>query len=513
MASIKQKRLSRLISMILCILLLTDCAPNPEKEVVTSKNDGSFDANVVQSATTPSEEQGSGEERNTITVQYTDSFTSTDGTVEFTLNIDKEIPAAGLPVVEVVPHTLTSEDVKRVANILFGDAEFYEATPMLAPVYSKSEIQERLNRWSQYITVDALEELLGERDDGEEYYAEAVEVVKKFIEEYTLLYENAPEENPNKPCEWTFKPDSYYYYSAEEVEKMDTSNDNEGIEATVIINGIPYGLSASRRDKDDFKINSISVFPNSGTSPHGMDDDHFQATLCRTEKPSDDAMREISINAQNMLDAMELGDWLVDDCYLETIEIGSATEYVVHVTAVPVFAGVPAIRRPQFGNLKSDAAYASNYYLTDVEFKFSARGDLLSFSLHSAIDMKCVINDNAATLTMDELIEKAKTHMSLSEAGEFGLPQVIVEDMEQNSGENIVCRVSITELEYGLTRVKAPNTDDSYYYVPAIFLKGTSGYFGADSGEQYGEEIMDNGLSLLLVLNAIDGTVVEIYNG
>lgn len=294
---------------------------------------------------------------------------------------------------------------------------------------------------------------------------------------------------------------------------MDTSNDNEGIEATVTINGIPYRLSASRRDKDDFKINSITVFPNSGTSPYGIDDDHFQATLCRTEKPSDDAMREISINAQNMLDAMELGDWLVDDCYLETIEIGSATEYVVHVTAVPVFAGVPAIRRPQFGNLKSDAAYASNYYLTDVEFKFSARGDLLSFSLHSAIDMKCIINDNAATLTMDELIDKAKTHMSLSEAGEFGLPQEIVEAMKQNSGEDIVCRVSITELEYGLTRVKAPNTDASYYYVPAIFLKGTSGYFGADSGAQYGEEIMDNGLSLLLVLNAIDGTVVEIYNG
>ena len=513
MTSIKQKRASRLISMILCILLLAGCAPNPEKEVVTSKNDGSFDANVVQSATTPSEEQGSGEERNTITVQYTDSFTSTDGSVEFTLNIENEIPAAEMPVVEVVPHTLTSEDVKRVANILFGDAEFYEATPMLSPVYSKSEIQERLNRWSQYTTVDALEELLGERDDGEEYYADAVEVVKKSIEEYTLLYENAPEENPNKLCEWTFKPDSYYFYSAEEVAEMDTSDDNEGIEAAVTINGIPYSLSASRRDKDDFKINSITVFPNSGTSPHGIDNDHFQAVLCRTEKPSDDAMRDIKVRAQNMLDAMELGEWLVDDCYLEITEIGSATEYVVHVTAVPVFNDVPAIRRPQFGNLKSDAAYASNYYLTDVEFKFSARGDLLFFSLYSAIDMKGVINGNVATLAMDDLIDKAKTHMSLSEAGEFGLPQVIVEAMEQNSGEDIVCRVSITELEYGLTRVKAPNTDDSYYYVPAIFLRGTSGYFGADSGEQYGEEIMDNGLSLFLVLNAIDGTVVEIYNG
>ena len=38
------------LSWIVCLAVLTACAANPEKEVVTSKNDGSFDANVVQSA-------------------------------------------------------------------------------------------------------------------------------------------------------------------------------------------------------------------------------------------------------------------------------------------------------------------------------------------------------------------------------------------------------------------------------------------------------------------------------
>lgn len=513
MTMANRKRTNRLLAMVLSLLMLTGCAPNPEKEVVTSKNDGSFNANVVQSATTPTGDQSEHALQNTISVHYTDRFTTTDGCVEFTLNINEEIPATGMPVVEVVPHALTAEDVKRVATVLFGDAQFYEAEPMHEPNYSKAEIQERLNRWSQYTTVEAFEELQGKRDDGAEYYAEAVKVVKKFIEDYTIMYEVAPVENPHRPCEWTFKPDAYYYYSADEASEMDNSDNNENIEAKLTVNDISYRFSASRRDKEDFKINNIYALPESGTSPYGIDTDIINARLCRTDKPTDDAMNDMKIQVQNMLDAMQLGEWLVDDCYVKTTEIGESTEYVVCITAVPVLNGTPAVRRPQFGNLRSDEAYASNYYLTDAEFAFNAKGDLLRFNMHSTIDISKVINENAATLSMDELIDKAKTHMSLSEAGEYGLPQVMVEAIEENTGEEVVCKVEVTKLEYGLTRVKAPNTDDSYYYVPAIFLSGTSAYYGKDSGKAYAQEIMDDGMSLFLVLNAIDGTVVEIYNG
>lgn len=330
MTMVNRKRTNRLLAMILSLLMLTGCAPNPEKEVVTSKNDGSFNANVVQSATTPTGNQGEQEVQNTISVQYTDRFTTTDGSVEFTLNINEEIPATGMPVVEVVPHTLTAEDVKRVATVLFGDAQFYEAEPMHEPNYSKAEIQERLNRWTQYTTVEAFEELLGKRDDGAEYYAEAVTVVKKFIEEYTLMYEIAPVENPHSLCKWTFKPDAYYYYSADEASAMDNSDNNENIEAKLTVNGISYRFSASRRDKDDFKINNIYALPESGISPYGIDTDIINARLCRTDKPTDDAMNDMKIQVQNMLDAMQLGEWLVDDCYVKTTEIGEATEYVMH---------------------------------------------------------------------------------------------------------------------------------------------------------------------------------------
>ena len=123
MANWKQPRKwVSVLSCIVCFAVLTACAANPEKEVVTSKNDGSFDANVVQSATKPAEGQDTPAGKR---VQYTDNFASTDGSVEFTIGIDEEITALPMPVVEVVPHYLTAEDAKRVATALLGDVDWF----------------------------------------------------------------------------------------------------------------------------------------------------------------------------------------------------------------------------------------------------------------------------------------------------------------------------------------------------------------------------------------------------
>ena len=81
-------------------IFLCSCAANPEQDVVISKNDGSFDVNVVQSATQPAGQNESA----TQNVSYTDSFTSTDGSVQFQLSIDDTIPVQAWPVVEIVPH-------------------------------------------------------------------------------------------------------------------------------------------------------------------------------------------------------------------------------------------------------------------------------------------------------------------------------------------------------------------------------------------------------------------------
>ena len=71
-----KKRLCGILSIVMCITAMTGCAANPDRGSVTSKNNGVFEQNMTVAATAPLDEQ----------LQYTDTFTSHDGTAEYAIN-------------------------------------------------------------------------------------------------------------------------------------------------------------------------------------------------------------------------------------------------------------------------------------------------------------------------------------------------------------------------------------------------------------------------------------------
>ena len=517
MAKWKQpKKWVSIVSFILCFTILTACAANPEQEVVISKNDGSFDVNVVQSATQPADQV----EITTQNFSFTDSFTSTDGSVNFSLNINEDIVSGAMPVVTVSPHLLSSGDVQRIATALFGDADFYEQGPYLDEQFSKSELQRKLNLHMPYTNGENLIALFGAERYTPDNLNTTTDVVKKFIEQWTAAYETAPDENPYGLCQWTFKNSAYYFYSEEEIAERGTSELSEGEEeicARVLIDGIPYSLSATRRDGGAYKINRFNVRITSGVSPMDIEKGIYMAQLCSV-KPTDEQVASAQQKAAQMLSQMGMGEWYIDECYVEIqnkeIFMLAKDQYIIHVNAVPVINGVPAIRRPQLSNMKNDNVYTSKYALTDAQFQFSANGDLIAFDLDGAIDITETVNTNVATLSMDELMDRVKNHMTLSDSGAYSISMDTIESLEKDFGEEIVCNIDIMQLEYGLTRVKAPNTDDSYYYVPAILLSGTYNYCGVDTGMIYfsSEEMSDGPIVPLVCINAIDGSVIQLQN-
>lgn len=200
-----------------------------------------------------------------------------------------------------------------------------------------------------------------------------------IIEEYTLQFEQAPDESPHKPCAWKFRKTSEYRYSDEQIreEQIDTSADNDEITASLRVNNIEYQFNAATRNKKDYKLNYISAYPYTGISPNGIDSLIVSSQLCRTEKPTDEEMSYAFSLADTWLEDMELGEWSIDQCSVKTTYYGDVPEYVICISAVPVLHGTNAIRYPQLDNLKSKDVYASNYYYTDAYFEFSANGDLM----------------------------------------------------------------------------------------------------------------------------------------
>lgn len=453
-----------------------------------------------------------------IRVKYQDSFTNAatepastgmpsidigkDGVIEFFVDIEEEIYGELIPSLEVKPHFLTEEDVRRVAYILFPEGEFYEGEAALEKNFSKEEIQEKMDRWSYYTSEEALRELINYRPYQPDYLQDIAANVQNFIDNYASMLEHAPETNPHQLCDWTFQKDSVYSLTKAELIHHDTSDDNDSIVADIQTGDVHYRFYASTGDKDDFLISSIGVYLYDGIGPDMLDERIFRAWLCRTEEPTATQIATVKEKAEAMLAQMQLGQWLVDRCYVETEIINEYTYYSIHVDAVPVLNGTPALRKAQLTNLRSDLPEAARMYYTDVQFEFSANGELIHFSMRSPLD---IISEEAtamSTLDMEDQFSIAREYLSKKDFYAYSLG---LESTFDHHGEPIGCIANITGLEYNLTRINGDNPLESYYYVPGIKLTGTVKYYNLKTGEIY----LERQDVIFAIIDASDGSVVE----
>lgn len=479
------------VSLLLLLISATTCGcqKTPTQAAVAGKTTDASRSNATGSSSLsellePNQTQAQG---------YWETFSSLDGNVNINFEIDEIAPIPKTSIIEVSPHYLTNDDVKAVAHSLFGETSFFEARMRTNDEYSRKEIQERIKRWTQFTNSTAILELYGE-DNGK-----VVDKLKRSIEKHTTLCETAPDEVTAIPAKWHFQKESVYYLSEDELRNQDISKDNDAIMIETKAKDIQYILQAARRNQSDFKLNTISAFFNTKGSPSQIDARIYQSMLCRTAKPDAENLHWLRDIAEEKLKIMNLGEWKIDQCYVEEQLFGETSEFIIHICAVPVLEGVPALRHPQIQNLKSEDVYASNYYLTDVEFEFSANGDLISFWLFSPIDMTEVKNDNIELLSTEALLSKAKQMLQLSDLHTYDVYGVL------NTASKVGCTIKVTEMCCGLSRIKAANSDENYYYVPSVIFNGTVTYYDEESGMVY---YSSNELIPFLTLNSVDGTVI-----
>ena len=489
MAKWKQpKKWVSIVTFILCFTILTACAANPTQNIVTSKNDGAFEENIQQTAPSVSVDEA--------IVNRTDSFTSLDGSVEFTWNVNQTLNIGEMPVIEAVPYFLTGEDAERVVKALFGDdVVFYDLGPESERQLSKSELQEKITLLSQYTNAEDLHWLRGEE--------ETVDHVKAWIEVYTQQYETAPDKNTYALCDWTLKPATYY-------DENDNEKENTLI-ATTSVDGLEYIMRVNTYNQGDYQTSSIGVSLGDGSDPTYIEKTSNIAKLCITEEPTEEQIEAAKNKAQSMLDQMGMGEFTIARTFIEVRYFGDTPAYQIWIEAEPVYEG-NAVLYGDFGrSYVADEAYNSEFPVGQIQFFFSANCDLISFVIHSLCEVKEVKNTNVATLSMAELMEKAQNHMALYDAeamDRYTGNALMLEALTGRLRDSLDCKVEITELEYGLARFPVPNSD-SFYYAPAVVFFGTIDYCDPETGEvvtgtgnPYGTRIQS-----LVVVNAVDGTI------
>lgn len=482
------KKWVSIVSFILCFSILTACAANPTQNIVTSKNNGAFEENMQQTAPSVSVDEA--------IVSRSDSFTSLDGSVEFTWNVNQTLNMGAMPVVQAEPYFFTGEDAKQVAKALFGDtAVFYDLGPEAERQLSKTELQEKIALLSQYTNTEDLYWLMGEEAN--------VSQVKAWIERYTQQYETAPDENTYAICDWTLKPATYY------------DNNEDGKEnaliATATIDGLDYIMTVNSHNQSDYQTSSIRVGLGDGSDPTYIEKTSNIAKLCITEEPTQEQIEAAKNKAQSMLDQMGLGEFIIVRAFIEVRNFSDTPAYQIRIEAEPVYGGA-AVLYGDFGrSYVAEEMYNQEFPVSQIQFFFSANCDLISFGIHSLCEVKEVKNSNVSTLSMAELMETAQNHMALYDAeamDRYTGNALMLEALTGRSRDSLDCKVAISELEYGLARFRVANSN-SYYYAPAVVFYGTIDYCDPGTGEvitgsgnPYGTRIQS-----LVVINAVDGTI------
>lgn len=482
-----------IMALVAVLFILCGCQKAPAEKAVVHKNEGNYESSPVDISVKSNPESCDEQQ------VFTTTFSSTDGSVTFNVNIKSPVVDVNTQTVKVSSHFLTEDDAERVAKSLFPDVEFYEAEPPQSENLSKSEILQKINRWSQYTDFSALKTLYGDTYN-DVTLTEMQETIKDFVESYTLRYESASAENTHQKCMWKWKKTLDYLLSEEELIGIDTSDSNDEISAQLTYDDIPYYFTASTHNKSDYKVNLLSAYIYAGMGPANLDDNIIRAQLTRTAEPIQSDIDAVKAKAEKMLAEMDLGTWQIDECYVNEREYGEATEYTICVNAVPVLGNTSTLRHTQLASLKNKDGYAAEQYYTDVNFVFSVEGDLISFNMYTPVEIEEIIN-TSEVMSVSSLLERVQVFLTNTDSYAYGygnyLPLI---------DESVQCIVDISSAEVGLSRIKVQNEDDSYFYVPSVSLKGIATYVGEKTDRVFYASTEPESI---LCINAIDGTVIS----
>ena len=416
--------MKRKIAMLLCILLpLTLCscaAKEPEAPAETENT-------IVEI-----NRGDTGEDTNKLAasaVAYTDSFQSADGSVSIEINLDDtSLYEGGFRTLQITPRPFTEEEVRHIAQVLFGDAVLYECS--IGREATKAELQEQREILETLLEGDALKEMYADSAD------ESAELIRNYLDKHKV--EDAPESIEKTVCDFQYKP----------------WNDAQGyleINAHTEVEGIPYYFNAVNNTNNGVRIYRINVFvANEIIWPLGVDEIMLCDQILGKEEPHQEQINAIREKAEDMMGELDMGQWQIDSC--EVSKYGD--RYAIEVKAVPVYNGIPMLRQAQLSYLRGTEEGIQNCYNPELNITFSPDGTLYYFEMVTPVDITAA-GEEGKTMSFAELMGSIKTRFSQTSATD--LPD-----------GNRYADAVVSDIQLGYAMVPVNSGDNEHIQLPGV---------------------------------------------
>ena len=416
--------MKRKIAMLLCILLpLTLCscaAKEPEAPAETentiveiSRGDTGEDTNKLAASA----------------VAYTDSFQSADGSVNVEINLeDTSLYEGSFRTLQITPRPFTEEEVRHIAQVLFGDAVLYECS--IGREATKAELQEQREILETLLEGDALKEMYADSAD------ESAELIRNYLDKHKV--EDAPESIEKTVCDFQYKP----------------WNDAQGyleINAHTEVEGIPYYFNAVNNTNNGVRIYRINVFvANEIIWPLGVDEIMLCDQILGKEEPHQEQINAIREKAEDMMGELDMGQWQIDSCEVTK----RRDSYAIEVKAVPVYNGIPMLRQGQLSYLRGTEEGIQNCYYPELCITFSPDGTLYGFEMVTPVEVTA-IGEEGKTMSFAELMGSIKTRFSQTSATD--LPD-----------GNRYADAVVSDIQLGYAMVPVNSGDNEHIQLPGV---------------------------------------------
>ena len=116
-----------------------------------------------------------------------------------------------------------------------------------------------------------------------------------------------------------------------------------------------------------------------------------------------------------------------------------------------------------------------------------------------------VINDNVNVIDFPALMAQVESQLALGDVHSL----FFIESSDQSYSAEVV----VDEIDLGLTRVRIKDNSTDFYYLPTVTVKGFYRIYNADGQVVYDLEAQGGEKRTLLVLNAVDSSVVNTSAG
>ncbi|MBR4906692.1 MAG: hypothetical protein IKZ44_07520 [Clostridia bacterium] len=499
--------MKRIIVCLLACLLLAACQPTPEVDAVRQKNQDAMIEMARGEGTDTVENQNAAEgEKALPTLDYrtmygipehlTEEFPGLSDKVKIVVDADVNVPDQPLPIVRAVPTDFSQERVRDLWNRLVGDRVMY----LRQDGESKETIQKSIEFWMQIQSGELVKDMYDPEEAAERIealkkkYADAPDTLPTEYADGTLVIGEMKDEHGKVVAHRTELQAYESQYGARfnvqnNYDLQETILESDG--AICVIKSAAFRYESENGNAFDYLDNNLrNEYPffylNADDPIPDAAKDYIQITPAEVYARAEALLKKAGLDGQFAVYEVLLYPY-VDP------RNDSLSGYSYKVYCTRLVNGVPVCKMQglQMNLYSMEDMMAPEWIYEQVEIDVDGT-DREAIWWWSPIETQEVIQADCHLLPFSEI----------QSVMESRLPMLLNRRASWESVKS--CTASIRRIDLGLWRIREKNTVETGLLVPAYCF-----YMDLLYEQDFGNQNTTD----ILIVNAVDGTVIDPWNG